>query len=67
MKKIIKSFVIAVLVAVSFSLFGVKNAAAVSKVENKLDILVIRTVENGIHYISLYTDSGTLILKFEEL
>ena len=66
MKKFIQNLFAILILAVSLCFFFNSNTQA-SSIDAKADIIVIRTIENGVHYIEVYSDSGTLILKFEEL
>ncbi len=70
MKKVLKSLLIVLLfvlaVNISFS-SDCKANSNVVKSSEKVDLLIVRTVENDVTYISIYTDSGIFITKFEEL
>ncbi|MBV6477789.1 MAG: hypothetical protein HGGPFJEG_00533 [Ignavibacteria bacterium] len=70
MKKSLFYLVAVIIIAVS-SCFITNNSEAKTSVTSEknesIDLVVVRTVEDGVHYINIYTDSGTLILKFEEL
>lgn len=69
MKKIFKSIlvVLSFVTVLSFSNVTTSNAAVTSSSENKSDLTIVRTVENGVHYINIYLNDSILVMKVEEL
>lgn len=70
MKKFLFYLITVIVIAVSSCLFNNSASAGTSlnsSAKENIDLIIVRTVENGLVYINIYTDSGTLILKFEEL
>lgn len=65
MKQVFKSILIAVCFVLAFNFISVNKAEA-SVTKNKTDIVIIRTQEDNINYISIYSD-GVLIVKVSEL
>jgi len=65
MKKVFKSFFIAVCFILAFNFVAVnKSEASVSS--NKSDVTIIRTQEGNVNYITIYVDN-VMIMKVEEL
>ena len=69
MKKIFKSIlvVLSFVTVLSFGSVNTSNAAVTANTENNCEITVVRTVENGIHYVSVYINDSILVMKVEEL
>ena len=65
MKQVFKSIFIAVCFILALNDFS--NNAQASVNSNKSDIFIVRTVESGIAYITIYTDSGIVLAKVAEL
>jgi len=66
MKRVFKSLLIIICFVTAVSLFSpIRSEASETKSKEKLDIQVIRTVENGLHYVVVLLD-GIVILKVEE-
>ncbi len=65
MKQVFKSILIAVCFILALNVFS--NNAQASVNNNKTDIIIVRTVEDGIHYITICTDSGIVLAKVAEL
>ena len=66
MKKLIRSFVVCICLFTSISLSTPSNIEAKTSSEKKDVITIIRTVENGRHYIIVMLDLF-IISKVEEL
>lgn len=72
MKKIFKSIlvVLSFVVVMSFGSVNTSEASVTSSTqisENNCDITIVRTVENGVHYINVYLNDSILVMKVEEL
>lgn len=70
MKKFLYNLIAVIVIAVSSCLISNISTAGTSlnsSNNEKVDLIIVRTVENGVAFVNVYTDSGTLILKFEEL
>ena len=70
MKKFLYYIITVIVIAVSSCLFTDSASAGTSlnsSAKENIDLIIVRTVENGRIFVNIYTDSGTLILKFEEL
>lgn len=65
MKQVFKSILIAVCFILALNVFS--NNAEASTKSNKSDVIIVRTQEDGVSYISIYTESGSFIMKVEEL
>ncbi len=66
MKKLIRSFVVCICLFTSINLFTPSNIEAKTSSDKKHTISIIRTVENGRHYIIVLLDNF-IISKVEEL
>ncbi|HMQ70161.1 MAG TPA: hypothetical protein PKA90_14340 [Ignavibacteria bacterium] len=72
MKKIFKSIlvILSFVAVMSFGSVNTSEAAVTSSSQitnNKCDITIVRTVENGVHYINVYINDSILVMKVEEL
>jgi hypothetical protein len=72
MKKVFKSFLAVILFLVAFNVTLTDNCKANTKSSKeissqKLDLIIVKTVEGDRTYINIYTDSGIFISKMEEL
>ncbi len=65
MKKVFKSFFIAVCFILAFNFISVNKSEASVK-SNKSDVTVIRTQEGSVNYIIIYVDN-IMVMKVEEL
>jgi len=72
MKKVIKNLVIifTFVVIANLSFTGNCEASLSSKASlssEKLEFVIVRTIEGDRTYINIYTDTGILVMKVEEL
>lgn len=69
MKKIFKSIlvVLSFVAVLSFGSVNTSEASVTSSSETNCELTVVRTVENGVHYISIYLNDAILVMKVEEL
>lgn len=69
MKKIYKSILVVLcfVTVLSFGSVNSSNAAVTYSLEKNDGITIVRTVENGVNYISVYLDDSILVMKVEEL
>ncbi len=73
MKKFFKAIlvVLSFVVVLSFGSVNTSKAAITSSSQitesNDLGFTVVRTVENGKHFISIYLNESILVMKVEEL
>lgn len=72
MKKVIKNLIFTLVFIFAVNLSFSNNCSAntnsnVSINSEKLDLIIVRTVEGSVKYINIYTDGGILIMKVAEL
>ena len=72
MKKVIKNLIFTLVFIFAINFGFTTNCSAntnsnVSINSEKLDLIIVRTVEGSVKYINIYTDGGILIMKVAEL